>query len=380
MADQTTARVLMVEAGSNPLGSLHDQLAKRFPMTFAVGAEEAVKAVRQDGPFPVVLTDYSLGRRDGPALLDAIRTAYPHTVGVLMAAHHELDAAVGAVMDGRAFRCATKPAPPASLIRCIEAGLAQHELLTAEQSFIEQTMHGSVQALTEVLSLANPAAFGRCLRIQGLVRRLSKAMLIPQFFEVDMAAMLSHIGCVSLPPALLDKIRAGKELTGEERRLFESHPKIGAGLLAHIPRMGLVAEIIGRQHARFDEHPPFGARVLKVVLDYDLLSNRGLPAAAIFARMSGARGLYDPAVLQAFETTIPVDAGYVRRRVSMRELKENMVLEEDIVSTDGMLLLAKDSELNETVIYRLIESTKSFDIVEPVSVLAPMRTAQDMAC
>ncbi|OIO05889.1 MAG: hypothetical protein AUJ49_00715 [Desulfovibrionaceae bacterium CG1_02_65_16] len=366
-----TDKVLLVEAASNPLGSLQDQLSQHFDMTCTVGAQDALKAVRQSGPFAVVLTDYKLPRRDGPELLDLIRTAYPHTVGLLMAGHTDLDLAVNAVMDGRAFRCVTKPAAPAALVRNIEAGLAQHKLLTAEQSFIEETMHGSVQALTEVLSLANPSAFGRSLRIQGLVRRLSGAMLIPQFFEVDMAAMLSHIGCVSLPRAVLDKIRAGKDLTIEERRLFESHPTIGAGLLAHIPRMELVSEIIRRQHARFDDNPPFGARVLKVVLDYDLLANRRLPAATIFVQMHGLKGVYDLEVLKAFESTIPVNSGYVRRRVTMRELKTNMILEENIVSVDGMLLLAKDAELNETNIYRLIESKNSFDIVEPVSVLVP---------
>jgi Response regulator containing a CheY-like receiver domain and an HD-GYP domain len=366
-----TDKVLMVEAAANPLGSLREQLAKRFDLTCAVGAEEALKAVRANGPFAVVLTDLKLPKKDGPGLLELIGRAFPHTVGLLMASHADVDLAVGAIMDGKAFRCVTKPASPEMLARNIEAALAQHKLLTAEQSFLEETMHGSVQALTEVLSLANPAAFGRSLRIQGLVRRLSEAMLIPQFFEVDMAAMLSHIGCVSLPRVVMEKIRSGKDLMPDERRLFESHPTIGAGLLAHIPRMELVSEIIRHQHARFDDNPPFGARVLKVVLDYDTLANRALPAATIFVQMYGVRGVYDPEILKAFESTIPVGTGYVRRRVNMRELKSNMILEEDIVSVDGMLLLAKDAELNESNIYRLIESKNSFDIVEPVSVLVP---------
>jgi hypothetical protein len=59
----------------------------------------------------------------------------------------------------------------------------------------------------------------------------------------------------------------------------------------------------------------------------------------------------------------------------MRELKANMILEENIVSVDGMLLLAKDAELNESNIYRLIESKASFNIVEPVSVLVPDHAA-----
>lgn len=364
-------RILMVEATANPLGSVRERLAKLFDLEHAVGGEEAIKAVRQSGPFDVVLADFKLSKMDGAALLAAIKVAHPQTVGLLLAQRQDLDLALNAVEDGKAFRVVLRPASIQALTAHLNAGLEQHKLQTAEQSFLQDTLHGAIQALTEVLSLANPAAFGRALRIRGLVHRLSKAILIPQFWEVDMAAMLSHIGCVSLPKALLDKIAAGKDLAPDERRLFETHPTIGAGVLANIPRMALVSEIIKKQHERFDASPPFGARVLKVVLDYDTQLNKGLPAASIFTQMNGVKGVYDPDILKAFESTIPVDAGYTRRRVTMRELKEHMILEENIVSVDGMLLLAKDAELNEASIYRLIESTHSFDIIEPVTVLVP---------
>lgn len=365
-------RILMVEAAANPLGNTQERLAQRFDLHCAVGIEEALKAVRASGPFDVVLTDLKLGKKDGLALLAAIRTAHPQTVGLVMVQRTDVDLALNAVEDGKAFRVVVKPVSVDGLTAHLNAGLEQFKLETAEQSFLQDTLHGAIQALTDVLSLANPAAFGRALRIRGLVHRLSKAILIPQFWEVDMAAMLSHIGCVSLPKIVLDKIAAGKDLAQDERKLFDTHPTIGAGVLANIPRMTLVAEIIKKQHARFDAAPPFGARVLKVVLDYDMLLNRGLPAASIFTQMGGVKGVYDPEILAAFESTIPVDTGYVRKRVTMRDLKANMILEENIVSVDGMLLLAKDAELNENNIYRLIESTRSFEIVEPVTVLVPV--------
>ncbi|MHC1751157.1 HD-GYP domain-containing protein [Humidesulfovibrio sp.] len=365
-------KILMVEAAANPLGRTHERLAERFDLTYAIGVEETIKAVRQHGPFDVILTDFKLAKMDGASLIMAVKAVHPNSVGILMAQRADLDLALNAVEDGKAFRVVLRPTSVEGLTAHLNAGLSQYTLETAEQSFLQDTLHGAIQALTDVLSLANPAAFGRALRVRGLVHRLSKALLIPQFWEVDMAAMLSHIGCVSLPKALLDKIAAGKDLAPDERKLFETHPTIGAGVLANIPRMALVSEIIKKQHARYDASPPFGARVLRVVMDYDTLLNRGLPAAAIFTQMHGVKGVYDPEILRAFEGTIPVDSGYTRRRVTMRELKENMILEESIVSVDGMLLLAKDAELNEANIYRLIESTRSFDIVEPVTVLVPV--------
>ena len=52
-----------------------------------------------------------------------------------------------------------------SLMACVE----QHRLITSERVLLEQTLRGSVKALTEVLALANPAAFGRATRVRRSV-------------------------------------------------------------------------------------------------------------------------------------------------------------------------------------------------------------------
>lgn len=366
-------KVLLVETAANPLGKVRDELARRYDFTAVVGVDEGLLAAKNAGPFAVVLADYKMPKKDGLFLFQALGALHPQTVRLLQIPYGDMDVAVGALADGLIFRFLVKPLSADALVRQIEAGVAQHKLQTAERAFLAETMHGAVQALTDVLSLANPAAFGRAQRIRGLVHRMATLMRVDDFWEVDMAAMLSHIGCVSLPVAVLEKITTGKDLTVAERKLFESHPTLGAGLLAHIPRLEGVAEIIRLQHAPNQPGTPAGARMLKVALDYDLLAHRGIPSSQIFQRMRGER-CYDTAMIAALESAIPPDTGYVRRMVGMRDLKEFMILEENIVTTDGMLLLAKDSELNESNIYRLIESKQSFDIKEPVKVLVPERT------
>lgn len=367
------AKVLLVETAANPLGKVRDELARRYELTAVVGVEEAMVAVRSGGPFAVAVSDYKMPKKDGLALFSVLRQLHPQTVRLLQVPYGDTDVAVAAVADDLIFRFLVKPLSVDALVRHIEAGLAQHKLQTAERAFLAETMHGAVQALTDVLSLANPAAFGRAQRIRGLVHRMATLMQVPEFWEVDMAAMLSHIGCVSLPVVVLEKIAMGKDLTVAERKLFDSHPTLGAGLLAHIPRLEGVAEIIRLQHAANEPGVPVGARMLKVALDYDMLAHKGIPSSQIFQRMKGER-CYDTGMIGALESAIPADTGYVRRMVGVRDLKEFMVLEENIVTTDGMLLLAKDSELGEANIYRLIESKQSFDIKEPIKVLVPERT------
>jgi hypothetical protein len=47
------------------------------------------------------------------------------------------------------------------------AALVQYRLVTAETQLLEQTLSGSLQVLTEVLSLVNPAAFSRAERARA---------------------------------------------------------------------------------------------------------------------------------------------------------------------------------------------------------------------
>ncbi len=68
----------------------------------------------------------------------------------------------------------TKPCSAGDLLKAIEAALVQYDLQMAERVLLEQTLKGSVKALTEVLSLASPEAFGRATRIRNLVVALSE--------------------------------------------------------------------------------------------------------------------------------------------------------------------------------------------------------------
>ena len=47
----------------------------------------------------------------------------------------------------------------------------QYRLLTVEKVLLEQTLRGSVKALTDILAITNPAAFGRATRVERTVSR-----------------------------------------------------------------------------------------------------------------------------------------------------------------------------------------------------------------
>lgn len=362
-------KVLFVDDEVNVLEGFRANMSRRYDVDTALGPEEGLALVEKSGPYAVVVSDLKMPNMDGITFLTQVRDMSPDTVRMMLTGFADVDVAINAVNEGQVFRFLTKPCTADVLAKALAAGMEQYRLVTAEKELLRGTLRGSIRVLSEALSLANPEAYGRTERIKALVRRLIKNGGIKATWELDLATMLSHIGCMALPRTLLDKIATGQKLSVDEQKLYASHPAVGAGLIEHIPRLGKVAEIIAGQHKRYDAHLPEGARILKIVVDYDTLESRGLAPTNIFVRMRGCKGCYDPGLLERFEKAVGIEGPYLRKHVSVRELTENMILDENVVTREGLLLLARGMELNETSIYRLIQTGQTFDIVEPITVL-----------
>lgn len=370
-----TKRILFVDDEEAVLDSFRHMLRRQFEVYTALGPVQGLKAIQGSERFAVVVSDLKMPSMDGITFLSRVRDLSPDTVRMMLTGFADVEVAMSAVNEGQVFRFLTKPCPQETLTKALLAGLEQHRLLMAERELLRGTLRGSIQVLTEALSLANPEAYGRAHRIKSIVRRLAQAAGIPVTWELDLAAMLSHIGCMSLPRTVLEKIAGGQDLTPEERALYDSHPAVGAALLEHIPRLAPVAEIIALQHERHDDcacpgkHLP--ARLLKLATDYDMLESRGMPPADILKSMEADLSGYDPVLFQALAQSYGQMADTVLRRVMINELAEGMVLEEGIVSEQGLLLLAKGTEINAVSIQRMRQSAQRFQVVEPVTVRMP---------
>src|SRR5262249_13758148 len=136
--------------------------------------------------------------------------------------------AVLALNKGEIFKFLNKPCDTDSLRNALNQGIRQHQLVIAERELLEQTLHGSIKALGELLSIVKPEAFGRTDRIRRKAREL--AALIPgvKTWELDTAALLSQLGCIRLSAELLEKVAHGKALNSAERVEFAAHATIGA--------------------------------------------------------------------------------------------------------------------------------------------------------
>jgi response regulator RpfG family c-di-GMP phosphodiesterase len=374
---------LFVDDDANVLAGFQRQMRKMFDLETALGAKNGLDVITENGPFSVVISDLRMPGMDGIEFLSRVRETAPDSVRMMLTGYADLQTAIEAVNKGNIFRFLTKPCESEVLIKAVSDSVRQYDLVTAERELLEKTLRGSLKVLTEILELVNPEAFGRASRITRCVREVGKKMRIADMWQLETAAALSQIGCVILPQEALKKLYQGRELTAEESQLFSMHPFIASDLLAQIPRLQSIAEIIANQEKNFDgsgnpvdgrsgEQIPLGARILKVVLDFDTLQARGTEKIRAVELLAARPGFYDPGVLSALGEVVGNEARFNRASLKVSELGDGMVLAEDVLLLNGRLLVARGYKVNRTLRERLKSFAERPGIREPVHVLIPV--------
>ena len=184
---------------------------------------------------------------DGIQLLSKVKDQYPETVRMMLTGNADQETAIEAVNKGQIFRFLNKPCPTSTLVMAIALAIRQYSLITAEKELLDKTLMGSITVLSEVLSLASPIAFSSGLRVKAVVGEIAKKLQLHNIWQFEIAALMSQIGCITLPPDTLNKLYSGQELNAEEKTMYQDHPQIGSKLLEKIPRLETVAAIIAHQ-------------------------------------------------------------------------------------------------------------------------------------
>ena len=168
--------ILLVDDDSNILDGYRRTLRREFQIETAMGGEQALKLVAETGPYAVVVSDMRMPGMDGIQLLSKVKAQSPNTIRVMLTGNADMDTAVDAINEGNIFRFLNKPCSKEMMAKTLTAALVQYRLITAENQLLEETLSGSIQVLTEVLSLVNPAAFGRAERARRYIHHIVIAM------------------------------------------------------------------------------------------------------------------------------------------------------------------------------------------------------------
>ena len=182
----------------------YDSLKVEFPaipefiVETAPGGQTGLAAIRERGPYAVIVSDLRMPGMDGVRFLEETRAIAAASARIMLTGQGDIATAIDGVNRGALFRFLTKPCDTETLVAALEAGLNQYLLVTAERQVLDQTLAGSVKVLTEVLSLVNPSASSRALRVRRVVSHMVQRLHLRDPWQLELASLLSQIGYLTL--------------------------------------------------------------------------------------------------------------------------------------------------------------------------------------
>jgi CheY-like chemotaxis protein len=352
-------------------------------METALGGELALKLVAENGPYAVVISDMRMPGMDGIQLLSKIKALSPDTIRVMLTGNTEVDTAINAINEGSIFRFLTKPCSKEIMAKTLTSALLQYGLVTAEKQLLEQTLSGSIQVLTEVLSLVNPAAFSRAERARRYIHHIVTAMKLGNPWQYEVAAMMSQLGCVTLPPETIDAVYGGEKLLPNEQAQYDAHPRVAYDLLSKIPRLEPIAWMIEHQNQPIPEAGPGdsqpvdirqGSEILRLTLAYEKLIHKGTSRTDAVYTLSRQNRDFSPDFFSALVTLDPnAEEGEIRK-CRIEDLAPSMIIQQEVRTPDGVLLVSKGQEVTSPLVLKLKNFHARRAITGDVTVSMPATT------
>jgi response regulator RpfG family c-di-GMP phosphodiesterase len=381
-------KVLFVDDDPNVLAGYQRNLRKQFAIDISTQGSEALEMLQKNGPYEVIIADMQMPAMNGIEFLEKARDFSPKSVRIMLTGNADQLSAVRAVNDGNVFRFLTKPCSSSELGTAIEAGVHSYRLLEAERQLLDQTLNGAIQVLLEILATLDPESFGHSRTLRQYVKGYSQSRNLADAWAYETAAMLSPIGFITIPADVLRKARAGAHLTGDEKDMFVRVPRIGCELVAGIPRLEEISQIVLYQEKRFDgagfPHDsvagasiPFGSRLIKIFYDFIRLERSGLSRERAIKEMGRRTGFYDSALLESCVAFLLNAHPFISEtesvsitKIMLRDLKPGATLASDIKTLEGVLIIAAGAVVTPLLLERLRNFSRIAGIAEPLMIRA----------
>ncbi len=382
-------RALIVDDDKRILDVISRLLRAACIIAKADNDKEALRILGGSGDFAVVVASHSMPEMDGITLLKQVADLYPETKRILYTSASDIRVAIDAVNKGQVFGFIEKPFEREAFISIVMQAIEEYNVQVVEKELLEKTLQSSIEVLIDILGMVDTVSFSRANRIYRYVRDMTKYLQIANSWPLKIAALLSQIGCVSLSTELVEKSTTGfTQMDKEEQKEFMAHATLGANMIANIPRMELVAEII--QHQFYDlgfsrmeydaglaSDQQVGSHLLNVAYYYDVQFMNGRTQQEIIHEMGQkSEQFFGPFVKALHKVTMVSEEGGPIR-VGLDNLHPGMLLADDVYSENGLLLAAKSQEVTTVMIQRLRTYADSHGLKLPLLAHKPRIVPDD---
>lgn len=418
-----SATLLFIDDEANILAALERLFwPLGYTILTAESGAEALNLLEQQ-TVDLVISDMRMPQMTGAEVLEQIRGKWPDVVRILLTGYSDLNLTIAAINRGEIYRYIAKPWDDNDIVLIVRDALERKQLLAEKQRLealtqqqneelkvlntsledkvrqrteelrvaleslavaheqLKKDYFTTIQVFANLMELRKGTMAGHSRRVAQVCRNIAHKMQLADadIQNIETAALLHNIGKIGLPDRLLDK--PYMELPYADRAEFDKHPLRAAAALMALDPLLKAAELIRHHLDHYDgvgnssglrrESLPLGARILLVASDYDALQ-QGLishdqqsPEQALNTIASGSNTRYDPIVVDVFRELMSHVSSYAyvdtEFLVTSAQLYEGMLLTRDVVTSNGMLLLLKDTKLSAERVREIQEFERTAD-------------------
>jgi putative nucleotidyltransferase with HDIG domain len=319
-------KIMVVDDEPANLRLLERLFRRDYRVLTAASGEEALGLLEQHD-VALLVTDQRMPGMTGIELLKRTAEFRPHMVRIILTGYTDVGALVDAINCGQVYKYVTKPWSNEDLRQTVaravehyETNKSRHELELSNRRLSARlkAMTGAVvRSISDTLEARDEYLYGHARRVSGYAVAVGRALRLPTaaLEQLSLAALLHDIGKIATPDSILLKPGA---LDEGEQTVVRLHSERGARMLAGVPDMEEVANVVRHHHENWDgtgypegladEFIPLASRIIRLTDAYDAMTSPR-PFREAFDHVQAVRRLgemsgrhFDPAVLEAFRS------------------------------------------------------------------------------
>lgn len=414
-------RILFVDDEENVLRSLKRLfMSEDYTVLTALSGPDGL-AVLKEVEVPVIVSDQRMPVMTGAEFLEKSRELSPDSVRIILTGYADVEAAIGAINRGGAYRYVSKPWNDNELLLVIKDAFDKYRLVKENKYLTELTIQQNDElkkwstelefyvqqhtieltnqnkelkklnaklknnvsevlgSLSGLIELRNRSMRNHSNNVALLSKSIAEEIGLTSLETETIAvgAQLHDIGKIGAPDIIL--IKNIDELSSDEMAEYVKHPIRGQAAIDGIEDFRGPGILVRHHHEWYNgkgfpdglkgENIPIGARIISIAdsLDRTLQGEmRSIDTALIQIKSMLASqfdaALYAPlekAARKLFSSIIRNDI--VEIELNTKDLFPGMILSRDVSTGTGLLLLRKGTVLNE----KNIETLKRAVYLDP---------------
>ena len=401
-------RILFVDDEENVLRSLKRLfVSQEYEVLTALSGGEGL-AILKDIEVPVIVSDQRMPVMTGAEFLEKSRPLSPDAVRIILTGYADVEAAIGAINRGGAYRYVSKPWNDSDLLLVIKDAFEKYRLVRENQYLTELTIKQNeelrkwsvelelyvqqhtidltkqnkeqkklnlklkknvseiLRSLSSLIELRNGSTRNHSNNVAILSTAIAEeiGLTAPEIEMISTASQLHDIGMIGAPDIVL--LKNVGELSPDEMTEYVKHPVRGQAAIDCIEDFRGPGILIRHHHEWYNgrgfpdglkgDNIPMGARIIAIADRFErILHDEMQDIDSALAKVKSMLAtqfdatLYTPLEKTARELfrSIERDTDSIEVELKTKDLAPGMVISRDVITGTGLLLLRKGTVLSD---------------------------------